>query len=515
MRNRSEPTENEGGEVLFSGAHASRGEKKIVRARSLAKHRFHAVGIVGKNAEVRHVRTPGAKLRRETVTVGVVEFPFAERPARLAHFVARREDGGANDSFDGEFGITERSGQTHVRGGDAFAPAKRGVARAKFLALVTHIGAGLDGVARKTDAPGHLLDLFKGNDRVEFLGNEAARHDVKGRPRRNFVRAGVAGERFAGDREFQRSFSRELFPAEGITVHGAVGVGGDVDGRKKVTGERSAERLVERNGFRLRPVGRKERENAGERLGEACRFNAERIGHERSSSEEELDPIILACVESEADTKRKEVPVQNAVTLLIYAGGRATRMGGINKALVPFLGRPMVEWVRERLAKGVSQVLLSANRDHETFEGMGFVVCADTMDEYPGPLAGLLAVKERGLLKTPWLLTAPCDAPMVPETLLETLWTAAEEDGFGHSAYTVVAEGYPQNAFALIRSEALSGIRPFLLSGERKLGAWLKGVGQKKVFMRNYRGNFKNLNAFEEISSAEAEEISKNFQKDP
>ena len=81
--------------------------------------------------------------------------------------------------------------------------------------------------------------------------------------------------------------------------------------------------------------------------------------------------------------------------------------------------------------------------------------------------------------------------------------------------YTVVAEGYPQNAFALIRSEALSGIRPFLLSGERKLGAWLKGVGQKKVFMRNYRGNFKNLNAFEEISSAEAEEISKNFQKDP
>lgn len=207
--------------------------------------------------------------------------------------------------------------------------------------------------------------------------------------------------------------------------------------------------------------------------------------------------------------------MQNAVTLLIYAGGRATRMGGINKALVPFLGRPMVEWVRERLAKGVSQVFLSANRDHETFEGMGFVVCADTIDEYPGPLAGLLAVKERGLLKTPWILTAPCDAPMVPETLLETLWTAAEEDGFGHSAYTVVAEGYPQNAFALIRSEALSGIRPFLLSGERKLGAWLKGVGQKKVFMRNYRGNFKNLNAFEEISSAEAEEISKNFQKDP
>lgn len=205
------------------------------------------------------------------------------------------------------------------------------------------------------------------------------------------------------------------------------------------------------------------------------------------------------------------VLVKNQVTLLIYAGGRATRMGGINKALVHFLGRPMVEWVRERLSAGVSQVLLSANRDRETFEEMGFVVCEDTVAEYPGPLAGLLAVRERGLLKTPWVLTAPCDAPMVPETLLKTLWTAAEENGFAHRSYTVVAEGYPQNAFALIRSEALLEIRPFLLSGERKLGAWLKEVGEKKVFVKDYRGNFKNLNAFEEISAAEAEEISKNF----
>ena len=449
------------------------------------------------------------------MAVCVVEFAFAERPPRFAHFVARREDGGAYDPFDGEFGVTERGGQTHVRGGDAFAPVKRGVARAEFLALVTYVGAGFDGVARKADAPGRLLDLFKGNDRVEFLGNEAARHDVKSRARRNLVFAGVAGERFARNGEFQQSFPRELFPAEGIAVHGAVGVGGDVDGRKKILRERSAERFVERNGLRLRAVGRKERENAGERIREARRFDAGHIGHERSSSEEEWDPIILTCVESKTDTKRKGVPVKNEVTLLIYAGGRATRMGGKNKALVPFLGRPMVEWVRERLSEGVSEVLLSANRDRETFEQMGFVVCADTMDEYPGPLAGLLAVKERELLKTPWVLTAPCDAPMVPKTLLETLWTAAEEDGFGHAAYTVVAEGYPQNAFALIRSEALSEIRPFLLSGERKLGAWLKGAGQKKIFMENYSGNFKNLNAFEEISSAEAEEISKNFQKDP
>ena len=180
VRNRSESGENAGGEVLFSGSHAPRSKKKIVRARGLAKNRLHAVGIVGENAEVRHVRTPGAKLRREAVAVCVVEFAFAERPARFAHFVARREDGGAHDPFDGEFGVTERGGQTHVRGGDAFAPVKRGVARAEFLALVTHVGAGLDGVARKADAPGRLLDLFKGNDRVEFLGNEAARHDVKG-----------------------------------------------------------------------------------------------------------------------------------------------------------------------------------------------------------------------------------------------------------------------------------------------------------------------------------------------
>lgn len=203
------------------------------------------------------------------------------------------------------------------------------------------------------------------------------------------------------------------------------------------------------------------------------------------------------------------------VTLLLYAGGNATRMGGCNKALVPFLGTPMVVRVRERLSDSVSAVVLSANRDRAALERLGFTVVEDTFPGRPGPLAGLLAAAERRLIHTRWVLTAPCDAPMVPKNLLSLLWTAAQEDGFTHGAYTIEAEGYPQNAFALIRAERLSEVREYLASGERRLGGWLRTIGQKKVSPTEYDGNFKNLNDFEELEAAETEEKAKNLQEIP
>ena len=203
------------------------------------------------------------------------------------------------------------------------------------------------------------------------------------------------------------------------------------------------------------------------------------------------------------------------VTLLIYAGGRATRMGGVNKALVLYRGRPMVEWVKERLAPSVACVLLSANRDRPIFEAMGFTVCEDTFPDHPGPLAALLAVGESGLVPTPWVLTAPCDAPEVPTDLAAILWRAAEQDNFEANAYSIVAEGHVQNAFALIRAKELPCVRPFLESGERKLGFWLKSIVEKKVFVENYDGNFSNINGYKELYELEQKKKTKSFQKTP
>ena len=76
---------------------------------------------------------------------------------------------------------------------------------------------------------------------------------------------------------------------------------------------------------------------------------------------------------------------------LILAGGRARRLGGADKALVPLAGRPLLAHVRERLAGQAAPILVSANGDPARFARFNLEILPDTVAGYPGPLAGILA----------------------------------------------------------------------------------------------------------------------------
>ena len=115
---------------------------------------------------------------------------------------------------------------------------------------------------------------------------------------------------------------------------------------------------------------------------------------------------------------------RDATTTLILCGGRATRMGGVDKPLQAFLGRPMVEHVIERLAPQTGgRVMISANRHREAYERFGYPVLADSMPDFPGPLAGILAGLEALAATEPdgWLLCVSGDSPWLPGDLLERL----------------------------------------------------------------------------------------------
>ena len=62
-----------------------------------------------------------------------------------------------------------------------------------------------------------------------------------------------------------------------------------------------------------------------------------------------------------------DAPSKNNTLGLVLAGGRATRMNGVNKGLVPFKGKPMAAWVIDALLQQTSRVWVSAKRDHEDF----------------------------------------------------------------------------------------------------------------------------------------------------
>ena len=112
------------------------------------------------------------------------------------------------------------------------------------------------------------------------------------------------------------------------------------------------------------------------------------------------------------------------ITGLILAGGKASRMNGANKALVPFLGRPMLPQVIERLAPQVDEILINANQDFEHFTPFNFPRISDEIGEYAGPLAGL----HTGLKASQqeWILAVPCDSPLLPQDLAERLMQAVQ-----------------------------------------------------------------------------------------
>ena len=70
------------------------------------------------------------------------------------------------------------------------------------------------------------------------------------------------------------------------------------------------------------------------------------------------------------------------ITGVILAGGRGSRLGGVDKGLVPLHGRPLIEHVIDALRPQVGALLISANRNHDIYASYGYPVVADVMGDY-------------------------------------------------------------------------------------------------------------------------------------
>src|SRR4030095_14202184 len=96
------------------------------------------------------------------------------------------------------------------------------------------------------------------------------------------------------------------------------------------------------------------------------------------------------------------------ITGLVLAGGRGSRMGGVDKGLQAHLGMPLAMHALLRLSPQVGGVMINANRNLAAYESMGAPVWPDTLSDYPGPLAGFLTGLER--CETPYFATVPRDS---------------------------------------------------------------------------------------------------------
>ena len=188
-----------------------------------------------------------------------------------------------------------------------------------------------------------------------------------------------------------------------------------------------------------------------------------------------------------------------AVTGLVLAGGQGSRMGGVDKGLAPFRGRPMVAHVLERLAPQVDEILVNANRNPEAYARFGHRVIADEIPGFAGPLAGF----ERGLAHARGQLvaTVPCDSPFLPADLVARLRAALQ--GAGAQLAVARTGDQPHPVFCLMRREVHASLAAFLASGQRKIDKWYASLSVAEVAFDDEADAFANINTRDELGQLE------------
>ncbi|MFB0711128.1 molybdenum cofactor guanylyltransferase MobA [Buttiauxella noackiae] len=187
------------------------------------------------------------------------------------------------------------------------------------------------------------------------------------------------------------------------------------------------------------------------------------------------------------------------VTGVVLAGGRATRMGGLDKGLINLNGQPLFEHVMSKLAPQVGSVVISANRNIEIYQSFGIDVLSDTLPDYPGPLAGMLSAMQN--LSGEWFLFCPCDTPNIPDDLAYKLWMQKGESYAGW-----VKDGERDHpTIALMHRKLVTDLEQYLAAGERRVMLFLREVGGKPILFANQMQNFINVNTPEDLMHREKE----------
>lgn len=184
---------------------------------------------------------------------------------------------------------------------------------------------------------------------------------------------------------------------------------------------------------------------------------------------------------------------------IILAGGQATRMGGADKGLISLQKKPLIAHVISRLQPQVGEIIINANREIVAYETFGLLVLKDENEEFIGPLAGFaLGLKHA---KHEYVLTVPCDSPLLPLDLVERLYKGMTDARADIAA--ACSDGDTHPVFCLMKKSVLPSLMEYLASGERKVSAWQKSQQYVEVDFSDCSDAFVNLNTMEQLRELE------------
>jgi molybdenum cofactor guanylyltransferase len=181
------------------------------------------------------------------------------------------------------------------------------------------------------------------------------------------------------------------------------------------------------------------------------------------------------------------------VTGIVLAGGKGTRMGSVDKGLQLLRGKPMVEWVLQRLEPQVADLLINANQNLDKYAKYGHRVVPDEIAGFAGPLAGLHAGLKAA--REPLVVTVPCDSPFLPADLVARL-----SHSLGEKDLAVAKTGeQPHPVFSLMKRQVRESLEAFLAAGGRKIDAWYAALKVVEVNFDDEADAFRNINTLDEL----------------
>lgn len=181
------------------------------------------------------------------------------------------------------------------------------------------------------------------------------------------------------------------------------------------------------------------------------------------------------------------------ISCIILAGGKGQRMGGIDKGLVPFKGKRLIEHAIEHIKPQVDDIVISANRNLGQYEVLGYAVHTDQSQDYDGPLAGIAGALP--YCKHDQVMIIPCDMPSLPDNLVASMAQSA-----ANARLVVISTGGKTQLVFLLHRSLLDSINRYLAGKQHSVMQWVDSVDHRTIEMA-IDNHFLNINTPEQLDN--------------
>lgn len=187
------------------------------------------------------------------------------------------------------------------------------------------------------------------------------------------------------------------------------------------------------------------------------------------------------------------------ITAVIIAGGKGSRLNNLDKGLVVFKKRPIIEHILHQLKEKTDNILINTNRNHEIYQQYDYPVFSDNLSDHQGPLAGISSAMHHA--NTSHIITLPCDAPWFPDDYISRMLNTLR---LLDSELTVAHDGKRlQPLHALLPVTLKPELDDYLASTQRRTSGWYEQYDFHITDFADQAAYFQNINTPEQLKALE------------